>query len=74
MLIKYGSNPIKAHIPLMNLDVYMQYRSSAEFANKLKIKREELGNERNNKAKKEQAPIQYKRKNSEDFIPRQGKS
>ncbi|KAK6789629.1 hypothetical protein RDI58_013429 [Solanum bulbocastanum] len=52
----------------------MQYRSSAELANKFKIKREQLANERNDKGKKEKAPIPHKRKNSEDFIPQQGKS
>ncbi|KAH0695872.1 hypothetical protein KY289_013354 [Solanum tuberosum] len=48
--------------------------SSAELANKFKIKREQLANERNDRAKKDQAPIRHKRKNSEDFIPQQGKS
>ena len=43
-------------------------------ANKFKIKREQLANERNDKAKKEQALISHKRKNFEDFIPQQGKS
>ncbi|KAG5572125.1 hypothetical protein H5410_061891 [Solanum commersonii] len=52
----------------------MQYRSSTELANQFKIKREQLDNERNDKAKKEHAPIAHKRKNSEDFIPQQGKS
>ena len=52
----------------------MQYRSSAELANKFKMKREQLANERNDKAKKDQAPISHKRKNFEDFIPQQGKS
>ena len=41
---------------------------------KLKIKREQHANERNDKAKKQQAPISHKRKNSEDFIPQQGKT
>ncbi|KAG5585763.1 hypothetical protein H5410_046197 [Solanum commersonii] len=52
----------------------MQYRSSAELANKFKIKREQLANERNDGVKKEQAPIPHKRKSFEDFIPQQGKS
>uniref|UniRef100_M1DZS4 Ubiquitin n=1 Tax=Solanum tuberosum TaxID=4113 RepID=M1DZS4_SOLTU len=52
----------------------MQYRSSTELANQFKIKREQLANERSDKAKKEHAPIAHKRKNSEDFIPQQGKS
>ena len=60
--------------PLKNLDVDMQYQSSAELANKFKIKREKLANERNDKCKKEQSPISHKRKNFEDFIPQQGKS
>ncbi|KAH0743091.1 hypothetical protein KY290_031084 [Solanum tuberosum] len=74
ILKKKGSNPNKAQSPLKNLDVDMQYRSSVELANKFKIKREQLANERNDRAKKEQAPIPHKRKNSEDFIPQQGKS
>ena len=74
MLNKKGLNPNKAQTPLKNLDVDMQYRSSAELANKFKIQREQLANERNDKAKKEQAPISHKRKNFEDFIPQQGKS
>ncbi|XP_015084129.1 uncharacterized protein LOC107027486 [Solanum pennellii] len=74
MLKKKGLNPNKAQSPLKNLDVDMQYRSSAELANKFKIKREQLANERNDKAKKEQALISHKRKNFEDFIPQQGKS
>jgi len=74
ILKKKGSNPNKAQSPLKNLDFDMQYRSSAELANKFKIKREQLANERNDRAKKEQAPIPHKRKNSEDFIPQQGKS
>ncbi|KAH0776340.1 hypothetical protein KY290_007751 [Solanum tuberosum] len=36
--------------------------------------REHVANERNNKTKKEHAPIAHKRKNSKDFIPQQGKS
>ena len=71
---KKGLNPNKAQSPLKNLDVDMQYRSSAELANKFKIKREQLTNERNDKAKKEQSPISHKRENFEDFIPQQGKS
>uniref|UniRef100_M1DT35 Ubiquitin n=1 Tax=Solanum tuberosum TaxID=4113 RepID=M1DT35_SOLTU len=74
ILQKKGSNPNKAQSPLKNLDFDMQYRSSSELANKFKIKREQLANERNDRAKKEQAPIAHKRKNSEDFIPQQGKS
>ncbi|KAH0637911.1 hypothetical protein KY289_037826 [Solanum tuberosum] len=74
ILKKKGPNPNKAQSPFKNLDVDMQYRSSAELANKFKIKREQLANERNDRTKKEQAPIPHKRKNSEDFIPQQGKS
>ncbi|KAH0720266.1 hypothetical protein KY284_005296 [Solanum tuberosum] len=74
ILKKKDSNPNKAQCPLKNLDFDMQYQSSAELANKFKIKREQLANERNDRAKKEQAPIPHKRKNSEDFIPQQGKS
>ncbi|KAH0685855.1 hypothetical protein KY284_016408 [Solanum tuberosum] len=69
-----GSESKQSSKSIKNLDVDMQYRSSAELANKFKIKREQLANERNDRAKKEQAPIPYKRKNSEDFIPQQGKS
>ena len=69
-----GLNPNKAQSPLKNLDVDMQYRSSAELANKFKIKREQIANESNDKDKKEKAPISHKRKNFEDFIPQQGKS
>ncbi|KAG5609683.1 hypothetical protein H5410_020964 [Solanum commersonii] len=69
ILKKKGSNPNKAQSPLKNLDVDMQYRSSAELANKFKIKREQLAIERNDRDKKEQAPIPHKRKNYEDFIP-----
>ena len=74
ILKKKYLNPNKAQNPLKTLDVDMQYRSSAELANKLKIKREQLANERNDKAKKVQAPISHKIKNFEDFIPQQGKS
>ncbi|KAH0660453.1 hypothetical protein KY289_029201 [Solanum tuberosum] len=73
-LKKKGSNPNKAQSPLKNMNFDMQYRSSIELANQFKIKREQLANERNDKAKKEHAPIAHKRKNSEDFIPQQGKS
>ncbi|KAH0709467.1 hypothetical protein KY284_010894 [Solanum tuberosum] len=74
ILKKKGLNPNKAQSPLKNLNFDMQYRSSAELANKFKIKREQLANERNDRAKKEQEPIPHKRKNSEDFIPQQGQS
>ena len=74
MLNKKGLKPNKAKSPLKNLDVDMQYRSSAELANKFKIKREQIANEHNDKAKKEKAPISHKRKNFEYFIPQQGKS
>ncbi|KAK6789489.1 hypothetical protein RDI58_013289 [Solanum bulbocastanum] len=74
ILKKMGSNPNKAQSPLKNMDFDMQCRSSAELANKFKIKREQLANECNDRAKKEQAPIPHKRKNYEDFIPQQGKS
>ena len=74
MLKKKGLNPNKGQSPLKNLDVDMQYRSSPELANKFKIKREQIANERNHKAKKEKAPISHKIKNFEDFIPQQGKS
>ncbi|KAH0714407.1 hypothetical protein KY284_007312 [Solanum tuberosum] len=70
ILKKKGPNPNKAQSPFVD----MQYRSSAELTNKFKIKREQLANERNDRAKKEQAPIPHKRNNSEDFIPQQGKS
>ncbi|KAG5573172.1 hypothetical protein H5410_062938 [Solanum commersonii] len=73
-LKKKGSNLNKAQSPLKNMNFDMQYRSSIELANQFKIKREKLANERNDKAKKEHAPIAHKRKNSEDFIPQQGKS
>ncbi|WMV46924.1 hypothetical protein MTR67_040309 [Solanum verrucosum] len=73
VLKKKGSNPNKAQSPLKNLDVDMQYHSSAELVNTFKIKREHVANERNNKAKKEHVPISLKRKNFEDFIPQQGK-
>ena len=63
-----GLNPNKAQIPLKNLDVDMQYRSSAKLANKFKIKRKQLANKCNDRDKNEQAPIPHKRKNSEDFI------
>ena len=43
-------------------------------ANKFKIKREQLANERNDKTKKVHAPIPHKRKNYEEFIPQQVKS
>ncbi|KAH0716259.1 hypothetical protein KY284_009164 [Solanum tuberosum] len=74
ILKKKGPNPNKGQSPFKNLDVDIQYRSSAELANKFKIKREQLANEHNDRDKKEQAPIPHKRKNSEDFIPQQGKS
>ncbi|XP_027772384.1 uncharacterized protein LOC107017483 [Solanum pennellii] len=67
-LKKKGSNPNKAQSPLKNLNFDMQYRSSTELANQFKIKREQLANERNDKAKKEHVPIAHKRKNSEDLI------
>lgn len=73
-LKKKGSNSNNAQSPLKNLNFDMQYQSSTELANQFKIKREQLANERNDKAKKEHAPIADKRKNSEDFIPQQGKS
>ena len=52
MLKKNGLNQNKAQSPLKNLDVDMQYRSSAELANKFKIKREKLANEHNDRSKK----------------------
>ena len=64
MLNKKGLNPNKTQSQLKNLDVDMQYRSSAELANKFKIKREQLANKRNDIAQKEQAPIPHKTKNS----------
>ncbi|KAK6782339.1 hypothetical protein RDI58_020135 [Solanum bulbocastanum] len=73
-LKKKGSNPNKAQSPLKNLNFDMQYRSSTELANQFKIKREQIAKERNDKAKKDHASIAYKRKNSEDVIPQQGKS
>ncbi|KAH0642006.1 hypothetical protein KY285_032869 [Solanum tuberosum] len=51
ILKKKGSNPNKAQSPLKNLDFDMQYRSTVELANKFKIKREQLANERNDKVK-----------------------
>ena len=72
-LKKKGSNPNKAQRPLKNLNFDMQYRSSTELANQLKIKKEQLANERNDKAKKEHVPIVQKRKNSEDLILQQEK-
>ena len=66
MLKKKGLNQNKAQSPLKNLDVDMQYRSSAELANKFKIKREQLANERNDRAKKHHIPITHKRKNLEE--------
>ncbi|KAK6773756.1 hypothetical protein RDI58_028994 [Solanum bulbocastanum] len=73
-LKKMGWNSNKAQSPLKNMNFDMQYRSSTELANQFLIKREQLANERNDKAKKEHAPIANKRKNYEDFIPQQGKS
>ena len=67
-LKKKGSNPNKAQSPLKNLNFDMQYRSSTELANQINIKREQLANEHNDKAKKEHVPIAHKRKNSEDLI------
>ena len=72
-LKKKGSNPNKAQSPLKNLNFDMQYRSSTELANQFKIKREQLPNESNDKAKKEHVPIAHKRKNSEDLILQQEK-
>ncbi|KAH0636178.1 hypothetical protein KY289_036093 [Solanum tuberosum] len=74
ILKKKGSNPNKAQSPLKNLDFDIQYRASVALAKKFKIKREQLANERNDRAKKDQAPIPHKRKNSEDFSPQQGKN
>ncbi|WMV24979.1 hypothetical protein MTR67_018364 [Solanum verrucosum] len=54
------------------LDTIEHIFNSGSFARK--IKREQLANERNDRDKKEQAPIPHKRKNYEDFIPQQGKS
>ncbi|KAG5576645.1 hypothetical protein H5410_056779, partial [Solanum commersonii] len=68
-----GFNSNKAQSPLNNLNFEMQYRSSTELANQFNIKREQLANKHNDKANKEHAPIAHKRKNSEDFIPQQGK-
>ncbi|KAK6777820.1 hypothetical protein RDI58_024538 [Solanum bulbocastanum] len=74
ILNKKGSNPNKAQSPLKNLGFDLQYQSSAKLATKFKIKREQLANEHNDRTKKEQPPTPHKRKNSEDFIPQQGKS
>ncbi|KAG5631062.1 hypothetical protein H5410_002779 [Solanum commersonii] len=74
ILKKKGLNPNKDQSPLKNLDVDMQYRSRAELANKFKIKREQLANEHNDRAKKEKEQIPHKIKNYEDFIPQHGKS
>ncbi|KAG5571526.1 hypothetical protein H5410_061292 [Solanum commersonii] len=73
-LKKKCSNSNNVQSPLKNLNFDMQYRSRIELANQFKIKREQFANERNNKTKKEHAPIAHKRKNSEDLIPQQGKS
>lgn len=73
ILKKKGSNPNKAQSPWKNLEANIQYRSSAELVKTFKIKREHVANERNNKAKKEHAPLAHKRKNYEDFIPQQEK-
>ena len=51
MLKKKGLNPNKGQSPLKNLDVDMQYCSSVELVNKIKIQRESVANERNYKAK-----------------------
>ena len=59
-LKKKGSNPNNAQSPLKNLNFDMQYRSSTELANQFKIMREQLSNERNDKAKKEHVPIVIK--------------
>ena len=52
----------------------MLYCSSAKLVNKFKINRENYANERNYKVKKENLPIELKRKKSDDFIQQQGKS
>ena len=72
-LEKKGLNPYKAQSPLKNLNFDMQYWSSTELANQFKIKREELANERNDKANKEHVPKEHKRKNSEELIVQQEK-
>ena len=72
-LKKKGSNPNKSQSALKNLNFDMQYRSSTELANQLKIKKEQLANERNDKAKKEHVRIAHKQKNSEDLILQQEK-
>lgn len=59
---KMVSNPNKAQSPLKNLDIDMQYRSCAQLANKFKIKREQLANERNDRAKKKKIPIPHKKR------------
>ena len=68
------SNPNKAQSPLKNLDVDMQYCSSAELVNKFKIQRESVANERNYKSKKDHLPAALKRKKSVNFNPQQGKT
>uniref|UniRef100_M1B3S5 Uncharacterized protein n=1 Tax=Solanum tuberosum TaxID=4113 RepID=M1B3S5_SOLTU len=73
-LKRKGLNPNKAQSSLKNMNFDIQYRSSTELANQFKIKREQLVSERTDKAKKENERIAHKRKNSEDFIPQQGKS
>ena len=59
-LKKKNSNPSKAQSPLKNLNIDMQHQSSTELANQFKIKREQLANERNNKAKKDHVTIAHK--------------
>ncbi|KAK6791556.1 hypothetical protein RDI58_010637 [Solanum bulbocastanum] len=65
-------NAVKANI--YDYEARTSSLYSTELANQFKIKREQLANKCNDKAKKEHALIAYKRKNSEDFIPQQEKS
>ena len=71
---KKGWNPKMAQCPFKNLDADMQYRSIAESVNKFTIRRENVATQCNNKDKKENLPVAFKRKKSEHFIPQQGKS
>ncbi|XP_070016716.1 uncharacterized protein [Nicotiana sylvestris] len=57
------SNPNSAQSPMKNIGFDFQYRSSAELAKKIQIKREKLVSDRNDKAAKEQALLGVKRKN-----------
>ncbi|XP_070016914.1 uncharacterized protein [Nicotiana sylvestris] len=57
------SNPNNAQSSMKNIGFDFQYRSSANLAKKIQIKRENLVSDRNDKAAKEQALLGVKRKN-----------